>query len=265
MTERISIDLESGELIEESGSRVIRSRIDSPEGFDVLSRAWLRAGWQCRHVYTFTWLGRPIIQLPEDMFRVQEVIHDIRPDVIIETGVAHGGSLVFYATLCRVMGRGRVIGVDIDIRPRNREAIENHELSDLITLIEGDSTAPAVVHGVRSLIGPHDTVFVMLDGSHDRDHVLAELNAYAPLVSVGSYIVAADGIMGDLAGLRRCDDTRETADWTWNNPRDAVEAFLEGNNDFEPGIPPFEFNESPLSKPATYWAGGWLKRIRRKK
>ncbi|MDZ7839367.1 MAG: CmcI family methyltransferase [Gammaproteobacteria bacterium] len=262
MTDRISIDLESGEVIEESGSRVVRSTLDSPEGFAAVSRAWLRAGWQCRHVYTFTWLGRPIIQLPEDMFRVQEAIHAIRPDVIIETGVAHGGSLVFYAALCRVMGRGRVIGVDIEIRPRNREAIESHELADLITLVQGDSAAPPTVDRVRSLVQPDDTVFVMLDGSHARDHVLAELKAYAPLVSVGSYIVAADGIMRDLAGLRRHADTRETGDWSWNNPRDAVEAFLETNGEFEPGAPPFEFNESPLADPVSYWTGGWLKRIR---
>lgn len=263
MTDRISIDLESGELIEETGSRVTRSRVDSPEGFDALSRAWLRAGWQCRHIYTFTWLGRPIIQLPEDMFRVQEAINAIRPDVIIETGVAHGGSLVFYATLCRVLERGRVIGVDIDIRPRNREAIESHELADVITLVEGDSAAPEVVNRVRSLVGPHETVFVMLDGGHARDHVLTELKAYAPLVTVGSYIVAADGIMRDLAGLQRYDDARKTGDWTWNNPRDAVDAFLEGNDEFEQEMPRFEFNESPLSEPVTYWAGGWLKRIRK--
>ena len=104
----------------------------------IISQAWLRAGWDAKHVYTFTWLGRPIIQLPEDIIRLQETIYSLRPDVIVETGVAHGGSAVFFASLCKLMGKGRVITVDIDIREHNREAIERHDLSEYITLIEGD-------------------------------------------------------------------------------------------------------------------------------
>lgn len=261
MVNRISIDLESGEVIEETGTGIVRSAIDSPEGFRAISRVWLRSGWQCRHVHTFTWLGRPIIQLPEDMLRVQEAIYTVRPDVIIETGVAHGGSVVYYAALCRAMGHGRVIGVDIAIRPHNRRAIETHELAGLITLIEGDSVAPAVLDQVNRLVQPDDTVFVMLDGDHRKAHVLAELQAYAPLVSIGSYIVAADGIMRDLAGLQRHADPRPTHDWSWNSPLAAVEEFLETHGGFEQCTPGFAFNESPLTEPVTYWRGGWLKRI----
>ena len=115
------------------------------EAFELLSTQWLNVGWACKYPYTFAWMGRPIIQLPEDMIRTQETIYRVKPDVIVETGVAHGGSLIFYATVCRAMGKGRVIGVDVEIRPDNRRAIEAHELFDRITLIEGDSILAAAV------------------------------------------------------------------------------------------------------------------------
>src|ERR1700741_4374730 len=121
-----TVDEERAEVIVSDGGRETRYPLASAEGFAAVSRAWIRAGWDTKHVYSFTWLGRPIIQLPEDMFRLQEGIYRGRPDVIVETGVAHGGSLVFYAGLCRLMGQGRVIGVDIEIRPHNRAAIEAH-------------------------------------------------------------------------------------------------------------------------------------------
>src|SRR4051795_6175389 len=113
---KILIDLESGNVHVTDANRETVHSIATPEAFDAISQAWLRSGWDNKHVYTFTWLGRPIIQLPEDMVRVQEVIYSVQPDIIIETGVAHGGSAIFYASLCRLMGRGRVIGVDIEIR-----------------------------------------------------------------------------------------------------------------------------------------------------
>jgi cephalosporin hydroxylase len=259
VTARLVVDLESGELLEETDAGSARHGLDTPEGFAALSRAWLRSGWQNRHVYTFTWLGRPIIQLPEDMFRVQEALHLLRPDVIVDVGVAHGGSLVFYASLCRLIGRGRVIGVDVDVRAPNRAALEAHPLADLFTL-EGDSAAPEIVEKVRAEIRPGEAVFVMLDGDHTRDHVLAELEAYAPLVTPGSWIVAADGIMADLAGLRRWRDPRSTDDWSWNNPRAAAAAFAARHPEFAVEPPAFAFNESPLHEPVTYWPGAWLRR-----
>jgi cephalosporin hydroxylase len=262
MTDRITIDLEAGELTHETDGGEARHPIDSAEGFDLLSRAWLRSGWQTKHVYTFAWLGRPIIQLPEDMFRAQEVVHRLRPDVIVETGIAHGGSLVFYASLCQAMGHGRVVGVDIEIRPHNRAALEAHPLSHRITLIEGDSIAEEVVADVRSRVAPGESAFVMLDGKHTKAHVLAELEAYSPLVPVGSYIVAADGVMGDLEGLKRWQEDSQTDDWSWNNPREAAREFAAARDDFVLETPAFEFNESPLTEPVTYWPSGWLKRIR---
>jgi cephalosporin hydroxylase len=234
-----------------------RFSLASPEAFAAVSRAWLRCGWDSKHVYTFTWLGRPIIQLPEDLIRLQEVIYLVKPDVIIETGVAHGGGLIFYATLCKAMNKGRVIGVDIEIRPHNRAAIEAHELSPLITLVEGSSTAPEIVARVKSLIPPGAKVFVLLDSNHTKDHVLGELNAYCDLVSSGSYIVATDGIMKDLVGA-----PRSNIDWAENNPFMAVQAFLPSHPEFQQEQPRWLFNESNgLHQNTTYWPGAYLKRI----
>ena len=254
----ISIDLERGlATVDDGRSGRTTFPLSSPEAFAVIARAWLRAGWDAKYVYSFSWLGRPVIQLPEDLIRVQEAIYQVKPTVIIETGVAHGGFLVFCAGLLKAMGGGRVIGIDIEIRPHNRRAIEAHELFDQITLIEGDSASPKVVMAVRSLLQPTDRVFVVLDSDHSKQHVLDELNAYADMVSVSSYLVAADGIMRDLIGAPR---TR--ADWAWNNPRSAVEEFLRANSDFELSEPPFPFNQGGPDVRVTYWQGGWLKRKR---
>ena len=251
----ITVDLEAATLtVDENGARTTFS-LGTPEAFALLSKVWLRAGWDTKHVYSFTWMGRPIIQLPEDMIRVQEAIYAVRPSIIIETGVAHGGSLVFYASLLKAMGSGRVIGVDIEIRPHNRRAIEAHELAEMITLVEGSSTDPAVVERVRAMIAPTDRVFVMLDSNHSRQHVLDELRAYAELVTAGSYIVAADGIMAELAGA-----PRSQPDWAWNNPQGAVADFLRIHADFEAARPPFAFNEGLVREPVTYWPAGWLKK-----
>jgi cephalosporin hydroxylase len=231
--------------------------LGSAEAFALLSRLWLRAGWDVKHVYSFTWLGRPIIQLPEDMFRLQEVIWTARPDVIIETGIAHGGSLVFHAGLCRALGHGRVIGIDNDLRPHNRRALADHPLFDLITLVDGDSASPAVVQQVRALVRPGETVLVLLDSCHTKAHVLAELEAYAPLVRPGSYLVAMDGIMEDLAGA-----PRSQPDWTWNNPRQAALEFVRAHSEFAIEEPPFLFNEGQVRERVTYWPSAFVKRLR---
>lgn len=227
----------------------------SREGFELLSELWLKVGWDQKYVYTFTWLGRPIIQLPEDLLRIQEVLNRVRPDVIIETGVAHGGSLVFYASLCKAMDKGRVIGVDIEIRPHNRKAIEEHTLSAYITLIEGDSTDPAVLVRVFDEVQPGDVVLVVLDSAHDRSHVRRELEAYCGLVTPGSYIVAADGIM-DLAA----DVPRGDLAWKLDNPVRAVHDFLAGHPEFVLEQPPWPFDESGLERNVTHWPDAYLRR-----
>lgn len=256
-TERsISIDLEKDQVTVEGESGSVTYSMDTPEAFEAVSRAWLRCGWDNKYVYSFSWLGRPIIQLPDDMFRIQEVIFALKPDVIVETGIAHGGSLIFYASLCKAMEKGRIVGVDIEVRPHNREAIEAHPLFPFITLIEGDSTTPEVVEQVKSGVGPDDAVLVLLDSKHTKEHVLAELNAYAPLVSRGSYIVAMDGIMEQMVGAPRTEP-----DWAWNNPRRAALEFAEENPNFVVEEPVSPFNEGNVSKRVTYWPGGFIKRI----
>src|SRR4030042_2614432 len=166
----------------------------SKESFELISNIWLKVGWNQKYAYTFTWLGRPIIQLPEDIVRIQEIVFQIKPDVIIETGIAHGGSLIYYASLCKIIGKGRIIGVDIEIRPHNRKAIEAHELFPLITLIEGNSVDKTTIQQVKSLVKKTDTVLVILDSNHTKNHVLQELDAYSLFVTRGSYIVVTDGI-----------------------------------------------------------------------
>ena len=168
---KIIIDTEAGTLIEETQAGAETFDLYSREAFERISRQWVKVGWDQGYSYTFSWMGRPVIQLPEDMIRIQEVIWRLAPDVVIETGVAHGGSLVFYAGLLAALGKGRVIGVDVEIRPHNRAAIEAHPMSGRIQLVEGSSTAPETVAAVRAAIAPGETVLVILDSNHSRDHV----------------------------------------------------------------------------------------------
>jgi cephalosporin hydroxylase len=226
------------------------------ESFDILADLWVRLGWVRKYSYAFSWMGRPIIQLPDDMVRIQEAIFATRPDVIIETGVAHGGSLVFYASLFEAMGQGRVIGVDIEIRPHNRTAIEAHPMMKRITLIEGGSTAAETVAQVRALVQPADRVMVILDSNHSKGHVAAELAAYAPLVTPGCHLLVQDGVMELVAGMPRTE-----ADWDWNNPRSAVAEFLAAHPGFRPAKPARPFDESREVPDCSHHPDGWLLRV----
>lgn len=228
----------------------------SDEAFREMSRLWLKVGWNQKYTYTFSWLGVPMIQLPDDMIRYQEVVFSLKPDIIIETGIAHGGSAIFSASLCRLLGKGRVVAVDIDIRPHNRERLEAHPLIDLITLIEGSSTAPDIVDLVKKEVGDAQTVLVVLDSNHTYDHVLKELEAYAPLVTPGSYIVATDGCMRDLT-----DVPRGSAEWLTDNPANAAEDFVARNEGFVIEEPSWLFNESTLTENVTHWPEAWIRRI----
>lgn len=252
----IKINLEAGTVEVQTGNDVRTLAIGSPEAFRLISKAWLRSGWDSKYVYSFTWLGRPMIQLPEDMLRIQEVIYSVKPDVLIETGVAHGGALVFYASLFKSMGKGRVVGVDIEIRPHNRKAIEAHELSPAITLIEGSSVAAETLARVKNQIRPKETVLVVLDSNHTKAHALAELAAYSAFVTPGSYIVATDGIMRDLVGA-----PRSQPDWDWNNPAEAAAEFLRTTGQFALEEPAFPFNEGAITERVTYWPSCYLRRI----
>jgi len=253
---RIRVDTAADRLVVEEGGQRREVKLYSPDGFAALSRLWVKVGWAEKYQYAFSWMGRPLIQLPEDVVRAQEAIYSVKPTVIVETGVAHGGSLIFYASLFKAMGMGgRVVGIDIEIRPHNRKAIEAHELAPMVKLVEGNSTAPETVAKVRSLLRPEDRVLVLLDSNHTRSHVAAELEMYAPLVSKGSYIVATDGIMEDLH-----DVPRGQPGWATDNPKVAAADFAASHPEFvleEPRVP---FNEGSIDFRVTHWPGAWLRR-----
>lgn len=253
----LKIDLEQGLVHLESEGGTESFAIGSPEAFGLISRVWLRSGWDSKYVYGFSWMGRPIIQLPEDMLRVQELIYSVRPDVVIETGIAHGGSLIFYASLMKAMDHGRVIGIDIEIRPHNRVAIEAHEMFERITMLEGSSVDASVVNRVRAMLKPGEQGLVILDSNHSRLHVLAELHAYADFVAPGSYIVACDGIMQEIVGAER---TRP--EWIIDNPQSAVKDFLTVRSDFVLEEPAFPFNEGRITERVTYWPNAFLRRVK---
>ena len=255
---RITIDTDARSLALGDGPEAEKLPLYDKRAFELLSQLWLKLSWVQKYSYTFTWMGRPIIQHPEDLVRLQEVLYFLKPDVVIETGVAHGGSLILSASLMRSMGRGHtVVGVDIEIRPHNRKAIEAHELAPMIRLIEGDSAAPAIVAQAASHVRPGDTVLVVLDSNHSREHVRKELDAYHHLVTPGSYIVATDGIMRDL-----WDAPRGQAKWKQDNPAQAAREFVAEHPQFVIEQPAWHFNESPLDAPITGWPDAWIKRLR---
>jgi len=194
------------------------------------AQAWLSELTRQRYVYNFTWLGRPIIQLPQDVLAVQEIIWQVRPDLIVETGIAHGGSLVHSASLLELLGGdGLVVGVDVDIRPHNRREIEGHPLGRRIRLIEGSSTDASVVATVRELALGRRAVLVMLDSDHTHAHVLRELELYAPLVTRGSYLIVFDTLIEDLP-----DELFAGRRWgKGDNPKTAVWQFLKTTDRFE--------------------------------
>ena len=211
-----------------------------------------------KYGYYFTWMGRPIIQYPQDMVVLQELIMSIQPDLIIETGIAHGGSIIFSASMLELLDcfnpnskiKREVIGIDIDIRAHNRAAIEAHPMYSRITMLEGSSTAPEIVQQVYKLAEPHAKTMVLLDSCHTHEHVLSELELYAPLVSLGSYLVAYDTI------VEFEDKTYDNRPWgKGNNPYTAVQQFLSQN-------PQFSLDETIENKSVlTSCPGGWLKRI----
>lgn len=193
-----------------------------------LSRIWLREITPHKYAYNFKWMGRPIIQLPQDMMAMQEILWDVKPDLVIEAGIAHGGSILYYASILELLGHGEVIGIDVDIRAHNRAAIEAHPMSKRVRLIEGSSIAQEVIETVRGL-AQGKRVVVVLDSNHTHAHVLAELLAYAPLVCVGGYCVVMDTLIEDMPD-------RLFGDRPWghgDNPKTAVHQFLSSHPEFE--------------------------------
>ena len=205
------------------------------KSFEKATQNWFLRANMHKYSYHFSWLGRPVIQYPQDMIAMQEIIFEVKPDLIIETGIAHGGSLIFYASMLELLAacggnqKGTVLGIDIDIRPHNRQAIENHPMFNRIEMIEGSSVSPEIIAQVRKRAESFERILVCLDSNHTHDHVLGELNAYAELTSVGSYCVVFDTIIEDMpAG--------SFPDRPWgkgNNPKTAVHEYLKTHPEFE--------------------------------
>lgn len=243
-------------------------RLGSDANLWANSVAWVRDSAKHNYSYNFTWQGRPIIQYPQDMVAMQELIWSIRPDLIIETGIAHGGSLIFSASMLAQLdmcdaieagekfdpkiSRRKVLGIDIDIRDHNRAAIEAHPMASRIQMIQGSSIAPEIIEEVRSIAANYKRVLVCLDSNHTHDHVLAELLAYAPLTSKGSYCVVFDTVIEDMP-------KEMFPDRPWgngNNPKTAVWEYLKTH-------PEFEIDASIQHKlMITVAPDGYLKRVR---
>jgi len=204
-------------------------RLGEDADIQALSRIWIREIARHRYAYNFSWMGRPLIQFPQDMVAMQEIIWRVQPDVIIETGVAHGGSLIYYASLLELLGGDRkVIGIDIDIRAHNREEIEKHPMSRRIQLVQGSSVEESTAAQVRDLALGRQRALVILDSNHTHDHVLRELQLYSPLVKAGSYLVVFDTLIEDMP-----DDLIHNRPWgRGNNPKTAVREFLKSNDRF---------------------------------
>lgn len=220
----------------------------SKEGLDLLSNLWIKSAAEHRLMYEPTWLGRPVIQFPTDIVAIQELLWKLQPDVVVETGVAHGGSLVLSASILELIGKGKVIGVDIEIRSHNRVAIEAHPLKHRIELIEGSSIAAETLIAVRKAIGSAKSVLVFLDSNHTEAHVLQELELYAPLVTPGSYLVAHDGAQAWV-----WDIPRGKLEWKNDHPLTAIHKFL-GNH------PEFTVDPHWTRLGITCSPDGWLKK-----
>ena len=253
------IDTVAQTLTQVSGTAENTVGLFTKDAFETLSLAWVRVGWSLQYYHNFTWFGLPVLQLPEDLLRLQEVIYALRPAVIVETGVYQGGSLLFHASMLTAMGadESRVIGIDREIPQYTREAINRHPLAGRISLLEGDSADPEIVAQVAERVGSAGPVLVILDSGHTRDHVARELECYAPLVTMGSYIVAADGIMKDIA-----DVPRALPEWKTDNPFEAANDFAARHPEFRQQPPAWLSRQGPLTENVTYWPGAWLQRVK---
>lgn len=224
-----------------------QARIDAVEQNNALkatAHGFIKESLASKYSYNFNWLGRPIIQYPQDMVALQEIIWEVKPDLIIETGIAHGGSLILSASLltmldyCDAVATGemidpqrperKVIGIDIDIREHNRKAIEQHPMANRIEMVQGSSIAPEIIQQVKELAQGYQKVLVCLDSNHTHEHVLAELEAYAPMVSVDSYCIVYDGVVEDVPAELSGDRPWGPGD----NPKTATWTFLEKHKEF---------------------------------
>jgi len=214
--------------------------------------AFMEDSIRSRYSYNFTWLGRPVIQYPQDIVAIQEIIYRVQPDLIIETGIAHGGSLILHASICELIGKGEVLGIDIDIREHNKAEIISHKMGKRISMIEGSSISPEIVKQVAERAKGKEKVLVILDSNHTHDHVLEEIKCYSNFVTIDSYLLVFDTIVEDLPG-----EIYNNRSWgVGNNPKTAVWQFLKENDAF---VVDNAIDNKLLISVAP---GGYLKRIR---
>jgi cephalosporin hydroxylase len=222
----------------------------SPEGFDALSQLWMQVGWSVGYPFAQSWMGFPLIQFPQDVMRMQNLITQEQPTLIIETGVSGGGSMAMYAHLALVYGGARVVGIEKTLRPQQMQALAAHPiLGPHITVIQGDSTDPAILPILRAHTQPQDwqRVCVVLDSSHRYDHVLKELRLYGPLVTVGSFVMVMDGALKDMAHVPNGKPR-----WETDNPHRAVQEFLQES-------PAFVLDTQDMHPPYTFIQNNTLK------
>jgi cephalosporin hydroxylase len=237
-------------LILKTGEQQEEVNLYSQEGFEMLSNLWIKVAAELKLMYELKWLGRPIIQFGSDMIMLQQLIWEVKPDIFIETGIAHGGSLIYTASLFELMGNGKVIGIDVEIRSHNREAIEQHPMYKRIQMIEGSSVETSTIEQLEKLIEEGKIVTVMLDSNHSKGHVLKELELYSKYVTVGSYLIVQDGAQKWVS-----DIPRGKPEWFGDNPLDAIEEFLKTNSDFV-------IDESYTRLGITSSPSGYLKRVK---
>lgn len=212
----------------EKRNKRIVNKMKNDKHFRLLSNSWFINSVKHEYSYHFRWLGVPIIQYPQDIIAYQEIIWNTKPDLIIETGIARGGSLVFAASMLELIGKGEVLGIDIDIHKENRKMVEKHPLSKRISMLEGSSTDEKIVKYVKKIATAKKKILVTLDSNHTHEHVLNELKLYSPLVSKGGYLIVFDSVIGDLPNHLHKDRP-----WNRdNNPKTAILDFLKENKRF---------------------------------
>lgn len=262
----INVQLDPINEFKKEVSEIIEAQSNN-ERFKEISEEWIVNSFESKYEYTFRWMGRPIIQYPQDIIAMQEIIWDVKPDLVIETGIAHGGSLIFYSSMMKLLdislnrkNRGHVVGVDIDIRQHNRKEIEAHPMYEGITMIEGSSIDKAIVDQVRDIAEDYSNVLVVFDSNHTKDHVFNECKMYADLVTIGSYMVVMDTITGmyyeriNKEGIALKPHLKRP--WTYGNTvADGLREFLQCDNRFV--VDSVIDNKLMISSTP----GGYLKRI----
>lgn len=238
-------------LILKNSSEQFEVNLYSKEGLEMLSNLWLKVAVEYKLNYELSWMGRPIIQFGSDMIMLQELIWEIKPDIFIEAGIAHGGSLIYTASLFELMAtNGQVIGIDVEIRPHNKIAIEQHPMFKRITMIEGSSVDSKTVESLKNFIKKDKSIAVMLDSNHSKEHVLKELEIYSKIVTIGSYLIVQDGAQEWVS-----DIPRGKPEWKEDNPLVAIEEFLKNNDNYI-------IDEKYTRLGITQSPSGYLKRIK---